>query len=290
MKKRKWLYLLPIVACAAVFFGYRILEQRRADTAAPEIRISEEVLQVSVQDPRTALLQGVTASDDNDGDVTASLIVESVQLTDDDGTVRVVYAAFDRAGNVAKASREVRYTDYQSPRFSLSVPLVFSQSSIPDVLSVIRAEDTLDGDISHRIRATSLDDSLITATGVHDVEFRVTNSLGQTVKLVFPVEVYTTGTYNATLALTDNLIYLDAGSSFDAQRYLKSFTWESQTTGLRPVLPEGFTVDTTGTVDTSTPGVYSVAYRVTYTKVSETDPRQNRSYTGYTRLIVVVEG
>lgn len=289
MKNRKWLHLVLIAACLVVFFGYRAVERLSLDTDAPEISVNGQ-LQVSVQDPESALLQGVTAQDKKDGDVTSSLVVERIRLVNTDGTLNVTYAAFDKAGNVAKASREVQYTDYVSPRFSLSAPLAFVQNSSFDVLSIISAQDTRDGDISHRIRATSLGENSINSLGTHDVEFRVTNSLGDTAELVLPVEVYLSGTYQASLKLTDYLVYLDAGSSFNAQSYLSSFTLGTETTSLINGLPNNFSLRTTGEVDTNTPGVYSVAFRVTYTRVNETNPSLNQSYTGYSRLIVVVEG
>ena len=63
MKKRNWLLLLLIVLCLAAFFGYRKLDQLRTDTRAPQIHIDEQPLEVSVRDDKSALLAGVTASD-----------------------------------------------------------------------------------------------------------------------------------------------------------------------------------------------------------------------------------
>ena len=51
-----------------------------------------------MRDDKSALLAGVTASDNVDGDVTAFLVVERVNLTDSDGSISVSYAAFDSAG------------------------------------------------------------------------------------------------------------------------------------------------------------------------------------------------
>ncbi|MBQ7801730.1 MAG: hypothetical protein IJ375_05345 [Oscillospiraceae bacterium] len=290
MKKRKLLCLVLIAGCLAVFFGYRLVDRLGTDTKAPEITISPETPQVSVRDSRELLLQGVTAEDRTDGDVTASLVVESVKLTDSDGTVNVTYAAFDAAGNVAKAERQARYTDYESPKFSLSEPLTFAQNSGFNVFDIVTAEDMLDGDITHRIRVTSLDESSITALGTHQIEFRVSNSMGETVKLVLPLEVYLAGSYQATVELTDYLVYLPVGSAFNASSYLESYTRAGDVVSLSAGMPSGYTLRTDGTVDTGTPGVYSVDYRVTYTKEYAADPSLNQSYTGYTRLIVVVEG
>lgn len=283
MKNRRWLYLALIAVCLAAFYGYRAVARLSTDTKAPEINVGTETLQVSVQDSRAVLLQGVTATDNSDGDVTSSLVVESVRLVDSNGTVSVSYAAFDKAGNVAKAERQVQYTDYESPRFSLSVPLVFAQNSSFDVLSVIEAEDMVDGSITHRIRATSLDSNSIITLGTHDVEFRVTNSQGDTAELVLPVEVYSSGSYQAQLSLTSYLIYLNVGDSFRAEDYLGEYTLGREVTSLRGGVPSGFILRTTGEVDTQTPGVYTVAYKVSTSQAEQL-------YTGYSKLIVVVEG
>lgn len=279
MKKINRYCVVLIILCLAVFFGYRIWDTLRTDTNPPEISISEEQLQLSVWDPQEKLLEGVSAADREDGDVTGSLVVERVKLTDSEGSIQITYAAFDASGNVAKKTRSARYTDYQSPTFSLSEPLAFSSASSFEVLDVIRAEDVVEGDISQRIRTTSLDKDAITSQGVHDVEFKVTNSLGDTVKLVLPVEVYPAGVYNAGLTLSSYLVYVPRNVGFSARNYLESFTYGATTISVKNGLPERLSLKITGEVDTRTPGVYSVSYTVS-----------DGTFTGYTRLIVIVEG
>lgn len=284
MKKQNLIYLFGIFLCICLLVGYQALDKIRTDNEKPDIRIAEEALEVSVLASNETLLQGVSAWDDTDGDVTDSLVVESVLLADTEGTVTVTYAAFDRSGNVAKATRNMRFSDYRGPRFSLSQSLAFTSGREYDLFSIISAEDTLDGNISHRLRATSMDEASLTAVGTHDVEIRVTNSLGDTAKLILPVEVYAPNTYDATVTLSDYLIYLDAGSAFNPSRYLDAYVQGSETVSLSSGMPTGFSLQVTGSVDTQTPGVYPVAYRVTRTL------ENSRRYTGYARLIVVVEG
>lgn len=290
MKKRNWLLLLLIGLCLAVFLGYQAVDRIRTDKKAPEIIFPEEPLQLSMADPDDTLLQGVTASDNRDGDVTASVIVERIQLTDGDGSILIKYAAFDRSGNVAKAERAAHYTDYERPRFTLSSSLLMEETSSLDLMDIIGASDPLDGNIRHRIRATSLDGGSIAGLGEHEVEFRVTNSLGDTVRLTLPVKVYAEGVHTLDLALTNYLIYLDAGSSFDAQRYLDSVRWNMETTSLRSGLPRNYSVKIEEHVDTQTPGVYAVDYTVTHTVINEYNPGNSQVRTGCARLIVVVEG
>lgn len=279
MKKRNWLCFLLISLCLIAFFGYRVLDQLRTDTIPPEITISTEILEFSVLDSKAVLLENVSATDSHDGDVSDSLVVESVKLTNSDGAIIITYAAFDTAGNVAKEKQPAKYTDYRRPVFSLNAPLAFPMNSGFDILDIIQATDAVDGDISHRIRATSLDKGAVTTAGIHEVEFRVTNSLGDTVELVFPVEVYPSDLYNATLTLTDYLIYLPLGASFDARNYLNKYACGYETISLGNGIPDGYSLKLTGTVDTTVPGIYNVTYTLT-----------SGTRTGYSRLIVVVEG
>ena len=242
MKKRNWLLLLAIAVCLGLYFGYRAIDRLSTDSTPPQIVFSDEALELSVQDSSDVLLQGVTAFDNRDGEVTASLVVERVRLADTDGSVLVRYAAFDRSGNTSKAERAARYTDYEAPRFSLNRPLLFTSNVSFDILDAVSASDTLDGDIHHRIRATSLDDSSITSAGSHEVEFRVTNGLGDTARLTLPVEVFASGIYTMDVTLSKYLIYLEAGTAFDADRYLDSVTRNRETVSLRGGMPRNYSV------------------------------------------------
>jgi hypothetical protein len=290
MKNKNWIAVLLIIVCVAGYYGYRALDLARTDTKAPKIEINTERVEVSVLDPKSALLQGVTAMDNVDGDVTESVVVESISLLNRDGTISVSYAAFDSTGNVAKATREAKYTDYESPKLTLSGPLLYGYGSNFDVLSTVGATDMIDGDIQHRVRATALEEDSIATLGTHQVRFQVNNSLGDTMALELPVEVYAADTYNAGLTLTEYLIYLPVGANFNPSSYLGDFTLRGETTNLRNGLPGNYTLRTKGEVQTQQPGVYCMEYRVTYTVRNETNPNLNQEYTGYSKLIVVVEG
>ena len=224
------------------------------------------------------LLDGVTAWDAEDGDVTAGIVVEGVTNLSADQLATVTYAAFDRAGNVGKAQRTLRYTDYHSPKFTLTDALVFRSGTNFDVLRYVGAEDVIDGTLDDRVKATLVSgEDTITTEGIHKVEFRVTNSMKDTAYLTVPVEVYPVGLYNATLELTDYLVYVKQGSPFNRDDYLKTLKTGTQEIPLRGELDE-ISVSYDSDVDTTVPGTYSISYTV-----------QSGGYTGYTRLIVVVE-
>ena len=291
MRKRiDILYIALIAACLAVFFGYRMLDSMKTDTTAPEITVDGQLLKVSVWDADAALLQGVTARDKRDGDVTDSVLVESVTLQDGKGNLLVKYAAFDKSGNVAKAQREARYTDYESPKFTMSQPLVYRYGSTFDVLSAVGATDVVDGSIQHRVRAMAMSDQSIGTVGIHEVEFQVTNSLGDTVTAVFPVEVYNSDLYDAELTLTSYLVYQPKGKIFRPEAYLEEFILRGEKTDLTGGMPKGYELEIRGGVQIAIPGVYPVEYRVTYTLENELSPERSQTFTGYSKLIVIVEG
>lgn len=287
MKKRTIYKFIMILICLGIFMGYRIWDKLRTDTVAPEIHFAMETPEITLMGPEADMLQGITATDDRDGDVTDSLVVESIRMTrPEEKIAAITLAAFDRSGNVAKVEQEVICKDYHSPRFSLSEPLAFPNNSAMNVLRYITAEDVIDGDLTQNIRATVLTEESIGTLGIHQVEFRVSNSMGETARLELPVEVYEAGTYEADLYLTDYLIYLEQGDSFNARNYLKDFKLYSEEFSLSDGLPASFELETYGQVDTDTPGVYTISYTVTYSR----GVTSVRSFAGYSKLIVVVEG
>ena len=265
------------------FAGTKLHSVLMEDRTPPVISCESEVLELSVSEGEDALLRGVTAGDDRDGDLTDRVMVKGLSQLIGADTARVSYIVFDSSDNMATAQRTVRYTDYERPRFFLSRSLTFAYNSGFDLFNIVRAEDALDGNISHRVRITSMDESAIANVGVHQVQLRVTNSLGETVQLVVPVEVYPAGTYGANLTLTDYLIYLPVGAQLDAERFLHTYIRGSVKVPLQDGVPQGCMLQMKNDVQTDVPGVYTVEYRVSQTVGQET-------YTGYAKLIVVVEG
>lgn len=303
-KQRMHIIFLPVLICGILTAVYAMLFVMTDDTKAPQIQIDQEILEVSVGADDAALLQGVSAKDNADGDVTDSLIVEKISSLAKDHTATVTYAAFDSSGNVAKASRTLKYMDYQSPKFSQNQSLTFSANSMQNILSFMGATDAIDGDISSRVKGTLLSNAnSLNEPGLYQVEFRVTNSMNETVYLTLPVEVYPAGTYNANVELSDYLVYVKTGTAFDPESYLEKVVVGTREYSLknqdptrqekirvyfnRYVDPDSVSepnvrvvnVDMLSDVDTKTPGVYSVAYTVDCDGL----------YTGYARLNVVVE-
>ena len=296
-KYKNPLILLLVLICAAATALYAVLFVLRDDVTAPEITVPVGELAVSVTAEDAQLLEGVTAFDKRDGDITAGLLVEGVSHISEEHTATVTYAAVDAAGNVSKARREIRYTDYTPPVFDVKGPLVFRENAAGDVLHHITAEDMVDGDISSRIKATLVSDtSSLSYAGIHRVQFRVTNSLGDTQYNTLPVDIYESGAYNAEVVgvtkypldnrnppfieLTEEekiaLAALGNDRETEIRTYIDNYV-DPRTNEDRFV--RIVNVDIMSGVIITRPGVYSVTYTVD----------MDGNYKGYTRLHVVVE-
>ena len=283
MKRINVLLLMVLAVATGLFAGYHLWVHNRLDTVGPVLTIDEGILEVSVQDSEEALMQGIRAVDDRDGDVTATILVESIYGINDDNITTVTYAAFDRAGNVSKIQRQVRYKDYENPRFELYGSMTFTFGSGFDLLEYIGAVDVIEGDIGRRVHATLISDTKgITAQGRHQVKLQVTTNLGDTVEMVMPVEVFDPEWYVADVELTDYMIYLERGADFKPRDYLKGFILRGEFIDVHSMVPSDIELEISNGVNTNEPGVYEVSYILSKSLNLNT-------YSGIARLIVVVE-
>lgn len=272
-KGKKALFALVLLCCAA-FAVYRCLSSRHIDREPPQITMEQDELSLSVGDPKERLLEGVRAQDAQDGDVTDSIVVESVRGLVSDKRFTVTYAAFDAAGNVSKAQRTVFYKDYTAPRFALSAPLIFRESTSLDVFAPLEAEDVFDGSLKDRIKGTLVSgETQIAQAGEYTVEFRVTNSLGDTAYLTAPVEVLPAEDGGAELTLSSYLTYLKKNAAFVPEYYVTGVSAGGQIISL-----DEASVQITSNVDMTRAGTYWVDYAARYGQK-----------TARTRLLVVVE-
>lgn len=93
--------LVLVLAVTAVFIV------NKQDRTAPDIIIPETQVVFMEGGDVATLLNGVTAVDSKDGDVTNTLVIEKTFVSDDRTSIRVFYAAKDKSNNVAK--KEVDY-------------------------------------------------------------------------------------------------------------------------------------------------------------------------------------
>ncbi len=307
MKRMNVAVTLLAVATTILFVVYYKQVYHVRDLTPPEITADAIQIQSTINYTTDELIKGIRAVDEKDGDVTDSLVVESVKWAKDN-IFNVTYAACDHSYNVMKYTRQVELTDYTPPRFAIHQPLRFPLGTEDsEILSIFEAYDCIDGDISTMVKLEETNGER-KVDGIYNIKVFVTNSLKQTVRLSVPVEFYTDSydkrAYYPNIVLTDYLVYIDRNSDFKPKSYLDhlklgndyyvfSSTGGSKVVGepepnaVRKKTQDGQTI--TGTIhmsaihmstdlDTSVPGTYTV----TFSCITED------KYSGSTQMTVIV--
>lgn len=250
------LFLVVAVAFSA-FFAY---DQLIADHTAPQIVCDGEPLYVSVKASDAELCAGLTAYDDIDGDITDRIVVRKVSQLVGDNVAQISYAVFDSSSNICTYSRYVFYTDYHKPRFYISQPLIYNVNSTIILSDRLGATDTIDGDISARIR---VDPSNLTNTvaGEYIMPVRVTNSSGDTANLDLTVLIQNFTSRHPVIRLSEYLIYVEQGTELtesDLRSYIIIARESASGASLNTSL-----VEVSSLVDTTVAGTYNVYYNYT---------------------------
>lgn len=244
------------------------------DAVPPEIHMDAEVITVSAADGDEALLRGVTATDNRDGDITGTVLVDGVSQLTGPNSARVRYIVFDQAENYATASRTVVYTDYEAPRISILQPLIYNVGDTIALRGRVIARDCVEGNITSKIRISSQDLSN-RSSGVYHLAIWVMNKLGDVSTVTVPIIVREDDPEAPIVELTKYLVYLERGESFDPQSYFEAY-YDSADASPRRFYGH---LEVAGEVDTDTPGTYEVTYSAT----------NSAGLTGQAILTVVVE-
>lgn len=313
--RRIHIFSIIVFAIAAAAFGiFQFREKVLADRTGPRITMDNKTITVSVNAGEEELLAGISAVDEKDGDVSGSLLVESLSNFTGENVRTLTFAASDSDGHIVKGTREIVYRDYDAPRFTLQQPLRFP-TGVQDILTGVGAEDLLDGDLTAKIKISGEYTLTASAAGEYPMEFTVSNSAGDVVKLPVTVTVYTEAEEwkRPQIELSEYIVYTSVGTKLDPWDYVQKITvgetefirqddgnlWESLTEegssgqetedvseeeensrepspGQASVTEDQVTVE--DGVDYQTPGTYEITYQYT-----DEDDR-----TGSVRLVVVV--
>lgn len=207
------------ILTSITFFGFFIHQKRTVDDTIPEITLETDFIEVRCDATNEDFLKGVTATDEKDGDLTSEVIVESVSRFIEPGVCEVKYAVCDSNNHVARATRKVRYTDYEVPKFKLTNSLCFSLYENTDISSCISAVDSIEGDISSNVVITSPDFNS-SVTGIFTLELSVSNKKGDTSTLSLPLIMEDRTLSAPTITLKDYLIYVDKNQKIDFEDYI----------------------------------------------------------------------
>lgn len=289
MKRLRILSGLIILSAIALVGYIRILDGRTNDNIAPTITMDQNEITISVQDDESVLLEGVTAQDNRDGDVTDSLTVDNISTFNRDGKRYVTIAAFDKSNNVGKATREITYKDYRSPHFDITEPMIFSVGS-NRFFNAITANDVLDGDVTGNIHFEDNTRFFVSEAGDYDATIQVKNSAGDVASLPLTITIMD-NSYNEKprVILKHYVRYTKKNVKFNYKKLMDYVSIGNKKYEL--VKGDEIGEETIGrdkirinddSVNYGKPGIYEVIYKLTVEQGEE-------KVTGTTKLIVVVE-
>ena len=258
MKLIKGLLIISLLLTIAIMIYSKPWEEE-TNGSGPIINSSLDSLTVSCDYTREDLLKGLTAYDAEDGYITDSIIPGSISPFKEKGVSEIDYYVYDSDNNRGRYKREVVFSDYISPKIALSKPLVFNMKDASDgaVMNRLYGNDCLDGDVKH-IKVNSSDIDYETA-GTYTISVSLINSFGDTATYDLPVHIITREYGGLEIRLTENLIYIKSGTEFNPKDFVKEVELY-QTGKLMP--REDWGIKTKSDVDTSTPGIYEVRYRI----------------------------
>ena len=300
LRKTRIFVVIFFIISVLLFGGYTLIRAVTVDRTLPIIEMDSDEVTISVKGGDAAILEGIKASDEKDGDITGNLFVESKSTFIEKGIFKATIAVADSDNHVTKVERKVTYSDYRSPQFTLTEPLKFlTTRENRDDLNIaesLRANDVVDGDISNKIKISSEYSINGYTTGDSHMEFIVTNSMGDTSKLPVTVNIYSALEENGLpeIILSNYLINIPVGEGADIAALIDQIEYHNETFRRgedgnlyngefdaegNPIMFDWSAIQIDTDADWNTPGVYEV-------KITFTDEAANLS--NFTRCYVVV--
>ena len=236
--KTKISLLLVVIAAALIVVNALVILSE--DRSAPVISFPSETVSYSSGMTDSELLEGVTASDNRDGDVTDSLRVGEILTSDDGSQVTVVYVARDAKNNIAQSSRVMEVKGSSN----VSAPEYDSDSvTEPETTD----EEMTDTNTQPTVQVTPEPETEQTAEADANAAGMAENEAA--IAALQP---------NAPIMyLTQYAVTVAAGSEFDALSYVENIEDDADS---RDDLYMGIQIN--GSVDTAAPGTYELYYYV----------------------------
>ncbi|MGE7758826.1 immunoglobulin-like domain-containing protein [Peribacillus sp. NPDC097895] len=199
----------------------------------------------STFNPKTS----VKAKDDKDGDLTSAIRVEGKVDTKKVGTYNLTYTVADRAGNIAKVTREITVYDQVKPVISGAGNKTIKLNSSFNPKTNVSAKDNADGNLTSKIKVTGTVNTK--KKGTYTLKYTVTDQSKNTA----------TVTRKITIDGTKPVI---SGANSKTIAYNSTFNPKSGVTA-KDNLDGNVTskIKVTGTVNTKKKGTYTLKYTIT---------------------------
>ena len=228
---KKGLVAMLFLACAALLAG-NVVVYIGEDRNGPEISVPQEEIAYVAGTDTSALLNGVTAQDDRDGDVTDTVTIESIIPNADQTGASVVYVAKDSKNNVTKETRTILYsTDANQAAAQAAAEQAAADQAAQDQAA---AEQAAQGDAAGE-RAQTTDD------GAAQNEAAIAALSAESPRFY----------------LTQYSVELERGAELNELSYVQDISDDEDS---RDELYQGIQIS--GEVDTNTPGEYTLEYHV----------------------------
>ncbi|MBC1800082.1 immunoglobulin-like domain-containing protein [Listeria booriae] len=204
------------------------------------IRVNE------VFDPRA----DISATDVEDGDLTASIVIESYDVNiAQPGMYHVTYSITDSDGNRTEKTISVSVGSKTPPVITGDTTTKLNPNATFDPMSSMQATDEEDGDLTDKLKVTSNDVDTSTP-GTYHVEYSVTDSDDMTTTFTRTVIVT-----EAPVLTGDRATTINIHDTFDPMSTMQATDKEDGD------ITDQIQVD--GAVDTETAGDYTLTYTVT---------------------------
>ena len=303
LRKTRIAVIFIFILTVAGYSAFTFHEKKNADQTRPIIKMDSPSIVISVKDEENAIFQGMTAYDEKDGNVSENFIVENLSNFYEKGKRTAYIAVFDYDNHVNKITRDVIYAYYEEPIFELTAPFDYqtrensSALTIQELTEKMSVVDSIDGNVTGRVRLLS-DYTLNAAiAGEYPMEFQVTNSAGYVSRLPVTVRIYDEReeAKSPSIKLSKYLINVEKGTEIDPGSYVNaleidgivyirskdsnSFAAETDGRNTEPLSIDlsSVTIDASA-YDKDTTGTYEIQYHMT-------DPDGD---VGVARLYVVV--
>lgn len=158
------------------------------DVIAPVITLTKGA-NISLNRGNDFIDPGYTATDECDGDLTASVSVEGSVDGHTYGTYTLTYRVTDSSGNTGKVTRTVRIADLNAPVISLhGEQCTYIKVGTAYTDPGFSASDNLDGDLTANVTVTGGVDT--SKMGINTITYSVTDSFGNTTTVTRSVYVF----------------------------------------------------------------------------------------------------
>src|SRR5699024_2483098 len=157
---------------------------------APEIKVSDKIVNEIDFASDFDALDGITADDKEDGDLTDKIEVRGTINTEEAGKQTITYIVTDSGGASHVVKRTVTVKENQAQVFSGVADKTVDFESDFDLLDGVTAHDKEDGDVTDKIVVDGNVDT--SKVGKTDVTYSVTDSHGKTTKETVTITVKVT--------------------------------------------------------------------------------------------------